>query len=114
MGSLYGKGLIVMKKGDGLVHVSELGVHHPGLQIQEFGKFPGLHYRIEDCGTWHRTNHPEDCDCGGDHNDHILVLGRVNAALSDGLIFKLDERVYTEQGVDPSSDATALPQETST
>lgn len=111
MGSLYGKGVIVMKKGEGLIHVSEIGVEHPGLQIREIGKFPGVHFRVEDCGTWHRTKHPEDCDCGDDHHDHILILGRIEAALSDGLIVKFEERVYVEQGVDPNSDLSALPRE---
>lgn len=111
MGSLYGKGVIVMKKGNGLVHVSELGVKHPGLQLQEFGKFPGVHFRVDESGTWHRAKHSEDCDCGDDHHDHIHVLGRVEAGLSDGSIIKLNERVYAEQGVDPCSDASALHRE---
>lgn len=108
MGTLYGKGLIVMKKADSLIHVSEIGVEHPGLQVQGIGKFPGIHFRVGDGGTWFRAKHPEDCNCGEDHLENILVLGRVDAALSDGSIFKIDKRVYAEQGVDPSSDASAL------
>jgi hypothetical protein len=113
MGSLYGKGVIVMKKDGDLVHVSEIGVEHPGLQIQQIGKFPGLHFRVDESGIWHRTKHPEDCDCGEDHNDHIRLLGRVDAGLSDGRFVRHDKMVYVERGVDPSSDTSAIPNETS-
>jgi hypothetical protein len=99
MGSLYGKGVIVMKKDGDLFHVSELGVEHPGLQIQGIGKFPGLHFRVDASGIWHRVAHSEDCDCGDDHNDHIRLLGRVDAGLADGSFVKREERVYVEQGV---------------
>lgn len=111
MGSRYGKGVIVMKKGGDVVHVSEIGVEHPGLQIKGIGKFPGVHFRVDECGTWHRLEHPDDCDCGDDHNDHIRLLGRIDAGLSDGSIVKHGASVYVERGVDPRSDASALPRE---
>lgn len=108
MGSVYGKGIIVMKKDGNLVHVSELGVEHPGLQIRKIGKFPGMHFRVDESGIWRRTDHPENCDCGDDHSDHISLLGRVDAGLSDGSFHTQDEKVYVEHGVDPRSDTAAI------
>lgn len=108
MGPLYGKGVIVMKKDGDLVHISGIGVEHPGLQIQRIGKFPGLHFRVDEAGTWHRTKHPEDCDCGEDHDDHIRLLGRVDAGLSDGRFVRHDKLIYVEKGIDPCSDASTI------
>ena len=109
MGSLYGKGIIVMKKDTDLVHVSELGVEHPGLQIKRIGKFAGMHFRIDDSGTWHQVDHADNCECGDDHSEHIRLLGRVEAGFSDGSFLKNDARVYAEHGLDPRSDSSAIP-----
>lgn len=109
MGVLYGKGIIVMRKENGLVQVSEFGVEHPGLQIHGVGKFPGMHYRVDAVGLWHRATQPDDCDCGSDsHDDHIRLLGRVDAGLKEGFIVLDSPRVYLQQGMARASDAAAL------
>ena len=109
MGSLYGKGVIVMKKEGGLVEVCEFGVEHPGLQIHGLGKFPGMHYRVDAAGLWHRATQPDDCDCGSDsHDDHIRLLGRIDAGLEEGFIVADSPRVYLQQGVIRESDAAVI------
>jgi hypothetical protein len=107
-GTRYGKGVIVRKKSENLVSVGEFGVEHPGLQVTDFGEFPGLHYRINDRGEWSRSIHAEDCPCGSEHNDHIRLLGRVNAELAGGSIKHVGGAVYAEEGLDLSSDPTIL------
>jgi hypothetical protein len=111
MAPVYGKGIIIMKKAGDLLHISEIGLEHPGLQIHQIKKFPGLHFRVDDFGTWHRTSHLEDCDCGHDHNDHLRLLGRVDEGLSDGRIAQQEENIYAELGVDPQSDLAAIAQD---
>jgi hypothetical protein len=105
MAPLYGKGILVMRKDINLVHVSEIGIEHPGLKIGQIGKFPGIHYRVDETCTWHRIEHPENCDCGDSHEDHIALLGRVDTGLVEDRFNRQDENVYAEKGVDLHSDS---------
>jgi len=109
MGELYGKGVIVMKKESGLIEVCEFGVEHPGLQIHGLGKFPGMHYRIDEQGLWHRATQADDCDCGSDaHDDHIRLLGRVDTGLKEGFIALDSPRIYLQQGLARATDPAVL------
>jgi hypothetical protein len=109
MGSMYGKGVQVSKKAGDVVEVCELGVDHPGLAIRDIGRFPGLHYRVAPDGTWARLLHPDDCDCGtDDHERHIRLLGRIEAALAEGFISMLEPNVYMQRGLARSSDPNLL------
>lgn len=109
MGTRYGKGVMVEKKSTGLVHVCELGVDHPGLQIHGIGKFPGMHYRIDPDGSWHRVVVPEDCDCGSDgHDGHVRLLGRIEESIVDGYIAQDASGAYVQRGISRQTDSAVL------
>jgi len=109
MGTTYGKGVMVRKKDDGIIQISEFGVEHPGLQIRGTGVFPGIHYRIEADGTWQRVVQPEDCDCGTDaHEEHVRLLGRVEDGMEHGYIIMSEPGIYLQQGVTRASDPAVL------
>ena len=74
--STYGKGLLVTRKESGLVEVGDLVVDHPGMQIAGAGANSGWHYTVEVDGTWTRTPHADDCQCGDDdrHQRHVSAL----------------------------------------
>ena len=109
MGTIYGKGIQVMKKAPDLVLVCEIGVDHPGRLIRDIRRFPGLHYRIDNEGIWTRFPHPEDCNCGtDDHERHMRLLGRIEVALDEDFIALREPRLYVERGLDRRSDTTLM------
>lgn len=73
---IYGKGLLVNRKKNGLVEVGDLVVDHPGMQIRGAGANRGWHYAVEADGSWTRTLHADDCPCGDDdrHERHLSAL----------------------------------------
>lgn len=74
--ALYGKGVAVLRRDDGLVEVAELMVEHPGMQMVRAGLNPGWFYKVDADGQWSRSRHPDECDCGNDyiHNRHMSAL----------------------------------------
>ena len=108
MGTRYGKGVGIVKLPGGIICVFEYGVDHPGLRIMDIRRFYGLHYRINAVGDWERVVHEEDCACGFDHAENFTLLGRVDLALNDGWIERVDSDLYVQKGVDPKSDKKAI------
>lgn len=96
MGPIYGKGVGVIKAGDGLMEVFEFGVSHPGLLLKDVSRFPGLHYRVQADGTWHRQAHHDDCTCEQAHEDNLRVLGIVNELLADGSLKMKEPGLYVD------------------
>ncbi|WP_223162366.1 hypothetical protein [Salinicola halimionae] len=89
------------------VCVFEYGIHHPGLRIKEIGRFPGLHYRINNGGEWERITHEDDCACGSDHVENFCLLGRVEISLKDGWLNYVEPGLYVQQGIERTSDPRA-------
>lgn len=105
----YVKGVIVQKRPDNLIAVSEIGVEHPGLQIQDIGVFQGWHFRVQADGIWLREVHEDDCDCGSDeHDEQLKLLGRVEECLADGSIEHQSPGFYVERGVRRESDHSLM------
>jgi hypothetical protein len=105
----YVKGVIVQKIPDNLIAVSEIGVEHQGLQIQDIGVFQGWHFRVQADGIWLREVHEDDCDCGSDeHEEQLKLLGRVEECLADGSIEHQSPGFYVERGVRRESDHSLM------
>ncbi len=107
MGTRYGKGVGIVKTSGDIVCVFEYGVDHPGLRIMNFGRFYGIHYRIDNNGAWERVLHEDDCKCGSDHAENFSLLGRVDLALKDGWLECVEPGLYVQKGIDPASDSKA-------
>ncbi|MEV5118006.1 FRG domain-containing protein [Stenotrophomonas indicatrix] len=105
----YVKGVMVKKVEQDLIAVSEIGVEHPGLQIQNIGVFQGWHFRVKADGVWLREAHEDDCDCGSDeHDEQLKLLGRVEECLADGSIEPHSSGFYVERGVRRASDRSLM------
>ncbi len=105
----YVKGVNVQKVRENLIAVSEIGVEHPGLQIQDIGVFQGWHFRVQADGVWLREAHEDDCDCGSDeHDEQLRLLGRVEECLADGSIEHQSSGFYVERGIRRDSDHSLL------
>lgn len=107
MDTRYGKGVGIVKIPGDIVCVFEYGVDHPGLRIMGIGRFYGLHYRIGPGGSWERVLHEEDCACGSDHTESFRLLGRVDLALKDKWLERIEPGLYVQKDVDPTSDPRA-------
>lgn len=105
----YVKGVIVKKVEQDLIAVCEIGVEHPGLQIQNIGVFQGWHFRVKADGVWLREAHEDDCDCGSDeHDQQLKLLGRVEECMADGSIEHHSSGFYVERGVRRDSDRSLM------
>lgn len=105
----YVKGVIVKKVEQDLIALCEIGVEHPGLQIQNIGVFQGWHFRVNAGGVWLREAHLDDCDCGSEeHNEQLRLLGRVEECLADGSIEHHSSGFYVERGVRRDSDRSLM------
>ncbi|MBB3845170.1 MULTISPECIES: FRG domain-containing protein [Xanthomonas] len=110
METIYGKGVMALKRGDNLVEVCEFGIEHPGLQIHNGGLFRGIYYHIGAQGTWTRAHDPRDCDCGLEHDENLRLLGRVEEGLEEGFIALDASGAYVQEGVKRPSDSVAVQQ----
>ncbi|QTK47156.1 FRG domain-containing protein [Xanthomonas euvesicatoria] len=108
MQTTYGKGVLAIKREPNLVAVCEIGIEHPGLQIHDCGLFRGIHYHIDAQGSWSRAHHPDDCDCGLEHDESFRLLGRINDAIEEGFITIDSTGAYIQQGIKRASDAVAV------
>ncbi|PHN25980.1 FRG domain-containing protein [Pseudomonas sp. ICMP 460] len=107
MGTQYAKGVGIVKMPESIVCVFEYGIDHPGLRIMGFGRFYGLHYRIDGDGRWKRVAHEEDCTCGTDHTENFSLLGRIDISLKDKWLEYVEPGLYVQNGVNPTSDPRA-------
>ena len=74
--SLYGKGVAVVRHGQGLVEVCALMVEHPGMVMERAGINQGWFYDVGADGKWSRRHDPGECPCGNDyvHERHLSTL----------------------------------------
>lgn len=83
-GFLYGKGISVSIE-DGLYHLGELMIEHPGQEVTGAGVNAGWHYKKTESGNWLRVPHRDDCPCGDTftHTRHLSMLTIVEEWLRD-------------------------------
>jgi hypothetical protein len=77
MEAIWGKGLWVEERPDGLVQVGDLVVSHPGRQLTAYGALAMWCYAVDDAGRWSRSPVEGDCPCGNPwrHQAHLSALG---------------------------------------
>ncbi|MEP3296439.1 MAG: FRG domain-containing protein [Pseudoruegeria sp.] len=81
---LYGKGISVSLE-DGLFHVGELMVEHPGPQVTGAGVNAGWYFERSEAGQWQRVSHQDECPCGDEftHTRHLSMLTIIEEWLRD-------------------------------
>lgn len=81
---LYGKGVSV-SLDNGLFHVGELMIEHPGPEVTGAGVNAGWYFEKSDTGQWQRVSHKEECPCGDTftHTRHLSMLTIVEDWLRD-------------------------------
>lgn len=81
---LYGKGISVAFK-DGLYHLGELMIAHPGQQVTSAGVATGWYYKKSENGQWMRVPHEDECPCEDTftHTRHLSMLTIVEEWLRD-------------------------------
>lgn len=108
----YGKGVFLTldDADNGLVHVSELFVTHPGMRPRRYGVLDGRSYRIGSDNRWKREMHPIDCPCHDDaqHERLHVMIARVEADLKEREYRRVREGVYAHNDVDPASNLRHL------
>ena len=72
---LYGKGVSVAVE-DGLFHVGELMIEHPGQDVTGAGVNAGWYFERAGNGQWQRVPHQDECPCGdaSTHTRHLSML----------------------------------------
>jgi hypothetical protein len=102
----YGKGIYLEQGEDGLILLTELAVSHPGGRPSGFGTTRGYYYRPNVDGSWTRSQHPDECDCGRAelHRHHLLVAAHFETLLAEGAFREVRDRVLATSEVVPSSD----------
>lgn len=83
IGSIYSKGLFLIREEDGSIIIGDLIIEHPGTLMVSAGTTVGWRYTIDETGRWVRTPHSNDCPCGNDflHDHHLTILLRVEDLL---------------------------------
>lgn len=83
-GFLYGKGISVSIE-DGLYHLGELMIEHPGQEVSGAGVNAGWYYMKTESGNWLRVQHKDECPCRDTftHTRHLSMLTIVEEWLRD-------------------------------
>ena len=72
----YMKGVIARHIRNDIIEVSALILDHPGSTVSGAGINKGWMYRVDDSGTWLKTQHPGQCPCRNivRHEQHFWIL----------------------------------------
>jgi hypothetical protein len=83
-GILYGKGISVARE-EGVYHLGELMIEHPGQEVAGAGVNAGWYYKKSESGQWLRVSHKDECPCGDTftHTRHLSMLTIVEEWLRD-------------------------------
>ncbi len=83
-GFFYGKGISVALE-EGVYHLGELMIEHPGQEVVGAGVNAGWYYKKSKSGQWLRVPHKDECPCGDTftHIRHLSMLTIVEEWLRD-------------------------------